>query len=53
MSAPHPFAPGAITRHTHPQRRAIVRALKRVAALAGAAIAFGLMAAIVLGASAP
>lgn len=49
----NPFAPGAITRHTHPQRRALVRALKRTAALMGAAIVIGLLAGLVFGVVAP
>lgn len=49
----HPFAPGAITHHTHPQRRALVRAFKRTAALMGAAIVIGLLAGLVFGAVTP
>jgi len=49
MSA-HPFAPGAITRHTSAQRKALARWLKRTALLMGAAITIGLLAGLVFGA---
>lgn len=48
MSA-HPFAPGAITAHRSHQRRALLRWLKRTAALMGTAIVVGLLAGVVFG----
>lgn len=47
---PHPFAPGAITRHTSAQRKALVRALKRTALVMGSAVVIGLVAGLVFGA---
>jgi hypothetical protein len=49
MSA-HPFAPGAIEHHTHPQRRAVVRWLKRAAWLMAGASLIGLLAGLTSGA---
>lgn len=50
MNAQHPFAPGAITRHTHSrvqQRRALLRWLRRTAlfmfTVAGVAFVAGLI----------
>ena len=43
----HPFAPGAITRHTSAQRRALLRWLRRtalfIATVVGAAFVAGLI----------
>lgn len=52
MSAHHPFAPGAVTRHTSAQRRALAVWLKRTALLMGSALAVGLLAGLVMGAAA-
>ena len=49
MSA-HPFAPGAITRHTSRQRQALARWLVRIAVLMAAAPVLGLLAGIAYGA---
>ena len=49
MSA-HPFAPGAVTRHTSAQRRALAVWLKRVALLMGSAVFIGFMAGLIFGA---
>jgi hypothetical protein len=45
-----PFAPGAITRHVHPQRRALARWLRRTALLMSLAAAAVALAGIVYGA---
>jgi hypothetical protein len=47
---PQPFAPGAITRHTSAQRKALVRALKRTALFMVGAVFIGLVAGLVFGA---
>lgn len=49
MNGPHPFAPDSITRHVHPQRRALARWLKRAAALMVLAALFGLLAGLYTG----
>lgn len=47
---PHPFAPGAVTRHTSAQRRALAVWLKRVAMLMGSAVFIGFVAGLIFGA---
>ena len=53
MTTPYPFAPGAIEHHTRRQRSAIKRWLLISAASLAAALIFGLLAGIILGAIQP
>lgn len=46
----HPFAPGAITRHTSAQRRALLRWLRRTALLIATVVGAALVAGLITGA---
>lgn len=50
MSA-HPFAPGAITRHTSAQRRALLRWLRRIAVFMFSVAVLAFMAGLITGAA--
>jgi hypothetical protein len=46
----HPFAPGAITRHTSAQRRALLRWLRRTALLIATVVGAAFVAGLITGA---